>query len=164
MVRQEIESLTELLQDAVDSGASVGFLPPLAAETARQYWLEMAEEVENGSRQLWIARQDEFIVGTVQLSLVTKPNGLHRAEVQRLLVHRRARRRGLGQALMEVLEAWARAHGRTLLVLDTRQGEPSELLYRKIGYQPAGVIPQFCLSETGKLDPTVVYYRILDKL
>jgi ribosomal protein S18 acetylase RimI-like enzyme len=153
--------LSELLQDAVDSGASVGFLPPLSAEAAGDYWRMTGTDVQQGHRLLLVARQGTAIVGAVQLALATQPNASHRAEVQKLMVHTRQRRQGIGQALMTAVAGAARAAGRTLLVLDTRRGDISEPLYLKAGYTPAGIIPRYAQSASGTLDDTVIYYRLL---
>ena len=160
--RPELDELIELLRDSVDNGASVGFLPPLGDPVARAYWEEVVEEAARGTKILLVARQGDGVVGTVQLAHATKPNALHRAEVQKLLVHTRARRQGIGEMLMAAVEAAAREAGRTLLVLDTRQGDPSERLYLKCGYARAGVIPHYARNERGGLDPTVLFYKLLD--
>jgi len=159
---EKLGDLVELLQDAVDSGASVGFLPPLSREVASDYWLSVLADLEAGHRLLLGAMNGARLVGSAQLELARKPNAWHRAEVQRLLVHRSVRRQGIGERLMREIEELARHHGRTLLVLDTRQGDPSELLYRKLGYTRAGVIPGYARSATGALDATSFYYRWLD--
>lgn len=161
---QTVEALPELidvLQDAVDSGASVGFLPPLSTEEAHSYWQEVIVAIQKQSRILLVTRQEQVIVGTVQLDLVNKPNGRHRAEVQKLLVHRRARRQGLGRALMSAVEAVAREAERSLLVLDTREGDPAETLYLALGYIKYGTVPQYARSGDGPLDDCVFFYRIL---
>src|SRR5262245_32330488 len=103
-----MDDLVDLLVDAVDDGASVGFLGPLARGDAERYWTERIAEVAAHNRVLLVAREDGRIVGSVQLAFASQQNAAHRAEVQRLLVHRRARRRGLGRALMLGLEAIAR--------------------------------------------------------
>jgi GNAT superfamily N-acetyltransferase len=153
--------LAALLQDAVHHGSSVGFLPPLAFETAEEYWLETLNEVKQGQRILLVASEAGDVAGTVQLALATKQNGLHRAEVQKLVVHTRFRRRGVARALMGAVEEAARAAGRTLLVLDTEQGSAAEQLYVKCGYARAGLIPQFALSAEGSLITTVVFYKLI---
>jgi ribosomal protein S18 acetylase RimI-like enzyme len=154
-------NLIELLQDAVDSGASVGFLPPLAAEVAAEYWRKTFAEVEQGQRLLLVAQRGTALVGAVQLALATQHNALHRAEVQKVMVHTRHRRQGIGRTLMAAIEESAVAAGRTLLVLDTRRGDISEPLYLQAGYQRAGVIPCYARSASGVLDDTVIYYRLL---
>jgi GNAT superfamily N-acetyltransferase len=156
-----LEELTLLLQDAVESGASVGFLPPLDAATARTYWVQTIDEVQHEARLLWVARQGSDVVGTVQLALALQLNARHRAEVQKLMVHTRQRRQGLGQALMRAVEDAARRLGRTVLVLDTRCGDISEVLYQKMGYALAGSIPQYARSAHGALEATAIYYRLL---
>ena len=146
----------------MDGGASVGFLPPLSAEEARAYWDSVAAALEDGRRRLWIARAaDGGIVGTVQLDLAGQGNGRHRAEVSKLMVLRSARRRGIGRLLMEAAEAEALRLGRTTLALDTRQGDPSEALYRGMGWQPAGTIPRYARSADGTLHTTAFYYKLL---
>ena len=157
-----LNDLIELLQDAVDSGASVGFLPPVSRAVAADYWRAVLTEVDAGHRLLLGATDGAKLVGSVQLELARKPNARHRGEVQRLLVHRSVRRQGIGERLMHELEDLARQHGRTLLVLDTRQGDPSELLYQKLGYTIAGVVPGYARSSSGSLDATAFYYRQLD--
>lgn len=153
--------LIHLLQDTVASGASVGFLPPLSDEDAREYWHAVFEEVAGGTHILLVAREAGRIVGSVQLALATKPNASHRAEVQKLFVLQTQRRRGTGRALMQAIEQVASSHGRTLLVLDTRQGDAAEQLYRKIGYCEAGVIPAYARGAAGELHATIFFYKIL---
>jgi ribosomal protein S18 acetylase RimI-like enzyme len=159
--------LVSLLVDAVDGGASIGFLPPLGEAEAGAYWDTVATALHEGSRLLLAARAPEgphagTIVGSVQLDLATRANARHRAEVVRLMVHRRARRQGLGRALMLAIEDHARRLGRTTLVLDTRLGDPSENLYRSLGWTLAGTIPRYAQSAGGTLDATAIYYRLLD--
>jgi ribosomal protein S18 acetylase RimI-like enzyme len=157
-----VEELIDLLGDAVDDGASLGFLTPLTDGEARHYWEEVVAGVGDGSRVLLVRRDGGRVVGSVQLALARQKNGSHRAEVQKLMVHRSARRRGLGRTLMEAVEAEARRAGRTLLVLDTRRGDPSERLYLSRGYTPAGIIPRYARSSNGSLHDTVLFYRILE--
>jgi len=156
-------ALVGLLRDVVDGGASVGFLPPLAETEAAAYWESVAGALRGGGRRLWIARgADGAIIGTVQLDLAGQINGRHRAEVIRLMVHRGARQQGVGRALMEAAESEARRLARTTLVLDTRQGDPSERLYRRLGWQLGGTIPGYARSADGTLHTTAFYYKLLD--
>jgi ribosomal protein S18 acetylase RimI-like enzyme len=155
-------SLADLLVDAVDSGASVGFLPPLGAAEAAAYWRSVADAVTGGSLVLLAARDAEGVAGSAQLDLALRANGLHRAEVAKVMVHRRARRQGLGRALMLAAEGEARRRGRTTLVLDTRQGDPSEILYRSLGWQLAGTIPRYAKSADGTLHTTAFYFKLLE--
>jgi GNAT superfamily N-acetyltransferase len=156
-----LPQLADLLQDAVDSGASVGFLPPLTSEAAEDYWAGVLGEVAQGSRILLVASEAAEIMGAAQLELATRQNALHRAEVQKLLVHRRFRKRGIARLLMSAVESAARDAGRTLLVLDTQRGSAAEQLYAKYGYTRAGIIPQYARSGAGTLDDTVLFYRLL---
>jgi GNAT superfamily N-acetyltransferase len=155
------EGLIALLRDVVDGGASVGFLPPLREEEARVYWDGVIDALRGPGRLLWIARDGDVVVGTVQLDLCGKGNGLHRAEIMKLLVHSAHRRRGVARALMNAAEAEARRIGRTLLVLDTRAGDAAEPLYRSLGWICSGVIPQYARNGEGGLDPSAFYYKLL---
>ncbi|MGG4091073.1 N-acetyltransferase family protein [Paenibacillus lautus] len=147
--------LTELLIRVVENGASVGFLAPLSYDEAFAYW----EDVLGPGVNLWVAVQDGQMIGTVQLQCAMKANGRHRAEVAKLMVDPASRRGGIGRALMLHLEPKAKQEGRTLLVLDTREGDPSNKLYQSLGYIQAGVIPDYAISSNGQLDGTVLYYK-----
>lgn len=156
-----LSELVTLLQDTVASGASVGFLPPLSQEEAREYWISVLEDMAQNKRVLLIARHSAQVVGAVQLELATKANARHRAEVQKLFVLQQERQRGIGRLLMEAIEPIARERGRTLLVLDTRLGDHAERLYRKLGYVEVGIIPSYAQSATGTLDATIIFYKLL---
>ena len=155
-------ALIALLQDAVASGASVGFLPPLDTETASAYWQDVEKDLAAGSRVLLAAFDGQNLLGAVQLDLAQKPNARHRAEIQRLLVFRVARRQGVGSSLMAEAEDAARARGRTLLVLDTRAGDSAERLYRALEWTEAGRIPAFARSADGRLEATVLFFKQLE--
>jgi acetyltransferase len=159
--RRVLPELVGLLQDAVTGGASIGFLPPLSDEESHAYWQGIIADLAHMTRVLLVAMQDGSVVGSVQMEPAGRANGAHRAEVQRLIVHRDARRQGLGRALMAALEERARQMGRTLLVPDTREGDPSEALYVRCGYTRVGVIPRYARNATGTLDGTVYYYKHL---
>jgi len=158
---QLVPGLAALLQNVVDSGASVGFLPPLAEADAAAYWRSVAGALQEPYRILLVARDGDSIAGTVQLDLASRPNGSHRAEVAKLMVHTQNRRQGLGRALMQVIESEARQAGRTTLVLDTREGDPSERLYTSLGYLKAGSIPEYARSADGQLHTTAFLYKLL---
>ena len=159
--RPLVPQLAALLQDAVHNGSSVGFLPPVSRETAEAFWLETLSEVAAGKRVLLVASEGGEVTGAAQLALATRQNGLHRAEVQKVIVHTRARNRGVARALMDALEEAARAEGRTLLVLDTEEGCPAERLYERCGYTRVGVIPQFALNTERSPISTVVFYKLI---
>jgi GNAT superfamily N-acetyltransferase len=161
-VMENINGLCTLLSDAVDSGASIGFMPPLDPIEALAYWDSVRLAVHEGSRILLVAFECAELVGSVQLDLCMRANGLHRAEVAKLMVHRTARRKGLGTALMAAVEEAARAEGRSLLVLDTRKGDPSEAVYRGTGYHVAGEIPKYARSADGELHATVLFYKLIE--
>jgi GNAT superfamily N-acetyltransferase len=152
--------LSDLLIDAVHNGASVGFLAPLAEDTAVRYWLRVFGQLSDG-RCLWVAESDSKIIGSVQLERCGKENGRHRAEVQKLVVHSAFRGRGVSTLLMRAAEECARADGRTLLVLDTQAGSVAEAVYRHLGWQPAGQIPDYATTPNGVLHATVYFYKHL---
>ena len=159
----QVQSLTELLIDCVDGGASVSFLLPLTAQRARAFWQRIADGVHSGERALLVAEDTQgAIVGTVQLVLDQPENQPHRADLAKMLVHRRARRQGVGEQLMQAAEGLARQCGKTLLVLDTVTGSDAERLYVRLGWQRVGVIPDYALGPQGGLCATTVFYRRVD--
>ncbi|MEU5765307.1 GNAT family N-acetyltransferase [Streptomyces asoensis] len=151
--------LADLLVDAVDGGASVGFLAPLERTAAVAWWRERAEGVAAGRLAVWAARDEERVVGTVGLAFPDKPNSRHRAELVKLLVHRDARGKGLGRTLLTAAERNAAALGVTLLHLDTETGSPAEHLYRTAGWAAVGTIPDYAADPAGVLRPTSLYYK-----
>lgn len=157
----QVDALADLLVDSVDDGASVGFMHPLQKAKAVAFWRRVAEGVAAGERALLIAEDASGIVGTVHLVLALPENQPHRADLTKMLVHPRARRRGLGAALMEAAEAMARDCGRTLLVLDTVTGSDAERLYARLGWTRVGEIPDFALLSRGGLWGTMVFYKKL---
>jgi GNAT superfamily N-acetyltransferase len=158
----ELSQLSSLLIDAVESGASIGFMPPVGAAEARDYWRGVIASIRDSSRVLLAAVEADLIQGSVQLALETRPNGNHRAEVMKLFVHRRARRRGLARALMAAAEATAHKLGRTLLIMDTRKGGEAEKLCESLGYVRFGEVPGYARSVDGTLHTTAFFYRLLD--
>ncbi|HGH3614197.1 TPA: GNAT family N-acetyltransferase [Acinetobacter baumannii] len=155
------EDLSLLLEDSVNNGASIGFLAPIEKNEVVNYWREVNHKLAQGNGRLWIAIQEGTVVGSVQLSLVSKKNGVHRAEVEKLMVLTSARKQGIATLLMNELENFSREKDLHLLVLDTREGDVSELLYSKIGFVRVGVIPNFALSSNGNYDGTAIYYKKL---
>jgi len=162
MLAASADEVAALLADGVASDASLGFLGPLQAGPARAWIERCIDDVGAGTRYVWIARAASGrVFGMVHLELATKQNAPHRAEVQKLVVHREARARGLGTRLMATLEARARALGRWLLVLDTDAGSAAVSFYLARGWQSVGVIPDYCLSPSGVLQGTHVFWRDL---
>jgi GNAT superfamily N-acetyltransferase len=154
----ELDDLTEVLVSCVAQGASLGFHAPLAADAARDWWAGVHQD----GVILLVAEQEGRIVGTVQLQPAESENGAHRGEVAKLLVHPEWRRQGIARALMMALEEEARATGKTLLVLDTREGDPSNDLYHTLGYREAGRIPGWARDAAGTSSTTVFWYKPLD--
>jgi len=161
---EDVLALSDLLRDAIDGGAALGFMPPLGPQEAETFWRDVLAQAATGARVVLVARtvNDGKIVGTVQIGLSPWPNGRHRAEVMKMMVHSSVRRRGLGRALLAAIDREAAALGRTLLVLDTRRGDGAEDMYRAHGYEVVGVIPRYAHDAKGMHD-TVVFYRHLDK-
>jgi GNAT superfamily N-acetyltransferase len=157
----QIEALAEILIDCIDGGAGVSFVHPLDPAKAQAFWRGIAVEVEAGKRALLVAEDDTGLVGTVQLVLAQPENQPHRADLSKMLVHRRARRRGLGEALLAAAEQTARECGKTLLVLDTNTGGDAERLYGRLGWVRIGTIPGYSVQPRGGLSPTTVFYKEL---
>jgi GNAT superfamily N-acetyltransferase len=158
---REIQDLSDVLIDCVEGGASVSFMLPITRRTALSFWQNVAACVARGERILLIAEDAAGgIVGTVQLIVAQAENQPHRADVAKMLVHRRARRHGVGAALLVAAESAALSAGKTLLVLDTASGD-AERLYAKLGWQRCGVIPDYALQPGGGFCDTTFFYRAL---
>lgn len=157
----QLEGLADVLIDCVQGGASVSFMQPLSREHALGFWRRVARGVEEGGRVLLVAEDDRCICGTVQLILDLPENQPHRADLAKMLVHRRSRRTGLGEALVRAAEDAARACGRSLLVLDAVTGGDGARLYERLGWTRVGDIPRFALMPDGRPCGTTFYYRDL---
>lgn len=157
----EIQGLTDVLIDCVHGGASVGFMRPLPLDKATAFWRGIAAQLGNGRRALLTAEDAQGILGTVQLVLDLPENQPHRAELSKMLVHRRARHRGVGEALLHAAEDLARENGKRLLMLDTASGD-AERLYVRAGWIRVGVVPGFALWPAGGLCDTTFFYRTLE--
>lgn len=153
--------LATLLRDAVADGYSLGFLAGLDDEQLDAYWNGVAHELARGSRVLLTAECDGLLASSVQLDLCQKPNGSNRAELQKLLVHGTARRRGVGSALLQAAEIEALSLRRGLLFLDTEAGSGAEGLYAKAGYTRVGELPDYCCTPNGHWRATAIYYKTL---
>jgi GNAT superfamily N-acetyltransferase len=156
----QLRGLADVLIDCVDGGASVSFMHPLPPAKALEFWRTVADGVGRGERALLVAEDGGDIIGTVQLILGQPQNQPHRADLSKMLVHRRARRRGVGEALLKTAESVARECGKSLLVLDTASGD-AERLYVRLGWQRCGVVPGYALWPRGGLCDTTFYYRTL---
>lgn len=157
-----IGELADILSDCVEGGAAVNFMHPFSPAAARAFWTRAIASVAADEAVLLAARHDGRLSGTVMLGLDTPPNQPHRAEIKKLLVHRRARRHGLARQLMLAAEAEARRLGRVLLTLDTRHGDRAEQLYLSLGYTLIGVVPRYSLPpEGGVADDCAFFYKEL---
>jgi len=153
----ELDALADILVACVNEGASLGFHAPLAPERARAWWAGLPR----AGVTVLAAELEGRLVGAVQLHAAESDNGAHRGEVSKLLVHSDARRQGIARALMTRLEAEARDAGKTLLTLDTREGDPSNELYAALGYQVDGLIPGWACDAAGTLSATVFWYKVI---
>lgn len=156
-----VEGLADVLIDCVEGGASVSFMLPFTRERALSFWRRVARGVGAGERALIVAEDEVGICGTVQLVLEQPENQPHRADLAKMLVHRRARRRGLGAALMRAAETVARECGKDLLVLDTVTDSDASRLYASLGWRRVGEIPRYALMPDGEPCATTVYWRDL---
>jgi GNAT superfamily N-acetyltransferase len=157
---RERPALAEILADCVAGGASVSFMAPFTVEDARRWWGGIVESVAADGTVLFGGYRDGALLGTVQLGLDVPPNQPHRADVRKLLVHRRARGLGLGAALMGALETEARRRKLSLLTLDTA-GAEADRLYRRLGWTETGVIPRYALWPDGRFCDTTIFWKAL---
>jgi ribosomal protein S18 acetylase RimI-like enzyme len=160
-INHHIPLLSQLLINCVDKDSSIGFLPPLSNNDAVEYWESVNDELRHKNKAIFIAIKDGLILGSVQLSLATKRNALHRAEIEKLMVCKSARGQGVAKALMQYLETTAINKNRSLLVLDTRKGDIASSLYKKMNYLVGGEIPNFAQNAVGQLESTVYFYKVL---
>jgi GNAT superfamily N-acetyltransferase len=157
-----VEPLADVLIDCVEGGASVSFMLPISRATALAFWRNVAQGVARGERVLLIAEDlDGSIIGTVQLITAQPENQPHRADVAKMLVHRKARRRGVAHALMSELDRIAREENKSVLVLDTVTGGDAERLYQRAGWQRVGSVPNYALMPDGAMCATTFYCKQL---
>lgn len=156
------EALADILIDAVEGGASVNFVQPMTRAKADAWWQGALASQARGERVILAGEADGRIDGTVQLILATQENQSFRADIGKMLVHRRARRQGLGAALLAAAEAEAQQRARTLLTLDTISGSAAERLYLRCGWQRFGVVPGYATSADGRLrEDCSFFYKAL---
>ncbi len=158
---RELHGLCDVLIDCVEGGASVSFMHPMTRAKAESFWSAAAAGDARGERMLVVAEDEQGVVGTVQVILNLPENQPHRGDVAKMLVHRRARRQGVGAALLAAAEQSALEAGRTLLVLDTVTGGDAERLYARQGWQRSGEIPNYALFPGGGFCSTTVFYKAL---
>ncbi|WP_196139036.1 GNAT family N-acetyltransferase [Aliikangiella sp. G2MR2-5] len=156
-----LHGLSELLIACVDQGASIGFLPPLSQTDANEYWTSLESSLVNRTRRLMIVLIEEEIIGSIQLNLCQKENGLHRADLEKLIVLPSHRGAGVGKMLLKEAESLALSLGRHMLILDTRKGDVASNMYEKYGYIKVGEIPDFVVETNGQWSATVYYYKSL---
>jgi GNAT superfamily N-acetyltransferase len=156
---EQIGALSEVLIDCVEGGASVSFMLPMTQGKADRFWTGVTEGVAAGERILLVAEEGGEVVGTVQVVLSQPENQPHRADISKMLVHRKARKRGVGAALMRAAEDAARKAGKTVLVLDTVTGSDGERLYSRLGWERVGIIPNYALWPQGGLCSTTYFHK-----
>lgn len=157
---REIQGLSDVLIDCVEGGASVSFMLPMTRAKAETFWRNAAAGVARGERVVLSAEDETGIVGTVQIILAQPENQPHRGDLAKMLVHRRARRRGIGEALLVAAERSALDAGKTLLVLDTASDD-AERLYARQGWQRCGIIPNYALLPDGRPCATTYFFKSL---
>lgn len=159
---RDFGGLCEVLMDCVEGGASVSFMHPMTLAKAADFWRDVAASMARGERALVVAEDAEGkIIGTAQAIWATPENQPHRADISKMLVHRRARKLGVGAAVLQAAERAAAESGKKLLVLDTASDDAVRL-YERAGWQRVGTIPDYALWPGGGLCDTVVYYKRLD--
>lgn len=160
---QHLDALANVLVDCVEGGASVSFMAPFSKADAETFFRGILDEVAKGDCVLLAAFLNSELVGTVQIRTALPPNQPHRADVVKLLVLQSTRGNGIGARLMKHVEKHARTIGKTLLVLDTVTNSPAERLYLRLGWQRAGVIPNYALFPDGRLCDTTIFWKALDE-
>ncbi len=161
--RQALPALADILVDCVEGGASVGFLAPYTQADALSFWDGVRASVGQQATVLLAAEVDGEILGTVQLGVKLPPNQPHRADLKKLLVHRRGRGLGLARALMEAAEAQAAGMGRHVLVLDTATESPAEAIYERLGWSRVGVIPDYAMMPDGSYCGSTFFYKRVER-
>lgn len=157
----QLASLADLLADAVATGASLGFRTPFGPADAAAWWRTREPLVRDGALTVWVASDAAGVAGTISLATEPKPNGRHRAEILKLMVHSRARGQGLGRTLLSTAEHHAAASGATLLLLDTATGSAAEHLYSSAGWTRYGIVPAYATDPSGTLEDCSFFYKDL---
>jgi GNAT superfamily N-acetyltransferase len=159
---RELAGLSSLLIDAVNGGASLGFLRPLQQSRAQSYWHAVSNSVASGEKALLVAEDEGVVLGTVQVVLSQPENQPHRAEISKMIVHTLARQQGLGMRLLSTAEQVAQQADKSLLVLDTQTGSAAERLYTKAGFTPLPPLPDYALTPDGVLAPTTIFWKRIE--
>lgn len=162
-LEQRLEALSHILADSVAAGASISFMSPLSYDEAGLFWSKnVRPEVSAGNRILFGALHGDELLGTVQLITDMPPNQPHRCEIAKMIVHPSARRLGIGRSLMKHALEQARVLGKTLVTLDTKTGDAAEPLYAALGFEVAGIIPDYAWDTNGqaKHSTTYMYQKI----
>lgn len=157
-----LDDLTDLLCDAVDSGAPIGFLPPMSETEAKSYWLSVNDDLQINARQVLLVRDEDTVVGSVQLAMSPKANALHRCDIEKLMVHTQARENGIGGMLMQGVERVAAAMQRQLLILEVRSDDIAHDMYVGMGYVPFGEVPNYTRSANGMLHNSTFFYKEIE--
>ncbi|MCB5160767.1 GNAT family N-acetyltransferase [Marinomonas algarum] len=157
-----LDDLIELLCDAVDSGAPIGFLPPMSDAEAKSYWQSVNDDLQANARQVLLVREDDKVVGSVQIGMSPKANALHRCDVEKLMVHTDVRENGLGSILMQGVERVAAAMQRHLLILEVRSDDIAHDMYVNMGYIAFGEVPGYTRSANGMLHNATFFYKEIE--
>lgn len=160
-LERRLPDLVSLLCESVNAGASLGFLPPLTPPDSREYWRSLRPELASGRRLLMVACAGDRAIGAGQLALPSWPNARHRAELQKLFVATSRRGQGVGRSIVSALHFAARLHQRTLIILNTRRGDPTEAFYQALGYHAVGVTPGYTIGPGGERFDNVTLYHVL---
>lgn len=153
-----LDDLVALLNDTIESEAAVGFTRASNRSALIRFWKkEVYEWIQNGQRNLLVALAGQRVVGAVQLITDMPSNQPHRAEIAKMMVHRDARRQGIGKRLMNTALQLARDLGKDLVTLDTRSGDAAQALYSALGFEVAGEIPDYALNTDGQTFHATTY-------
>ncbi|MEU4200383.1 GNAT family N-acetyltransferase [Streptomyces sp. NPDC045470] len=156
---RSVPGLAALLAETVAGGSSLGFVAPFDHDAAAAWWRTQRPAVADGTLDIWVTEASEGITGTISLAHPGKPNGRHRAEIVKLLVHHAARGQGLGRALLTTAEQSAARSGFRLLLLDTESDSAADRLYRSTGWTPYGTVPAYATGPEGELRDCTFFYK-----
>ena len=152
-------ALVRILIEAVQAGASLGFMQNLGAEIALAFWQGAFEKIESGEVVIFAAFSGKVLIATTTLRLTTPSNQPHRGEICKVIVAPSHQGLGVGKALMKAAEIAAVEAGKNLLTLDTESESGAEFFYLSLGWLKVGEIPRYALSPSGDLHPTSIFYK-----
>lgn len=153
--------LSAVLMDVLIGDSVMGYQQSMSREEAESAFYRLRDALSKQETLMWIARDNLGVMGFARLDLCADADGLNRAEIKGVMVHRRARRQGVGKMLVRALEDAANIARRGLLFLDVQAGTTAETFWRAAGYRYLGELPDYVCSADGYCHSAVIYYKRL---